>query len=153
MKKVWILIVTITLALLLVFAGVQIYNRITNKNGDSRVTNDKADKDEENRYLTIVNGTGQILNEVHITVGEGTEIEQGYQKNPDETSFSVKIPKAYQEYDTFVITLIDRYELKYQKEVKDVPKSGRTEVTVTEEDYVEQDGDIWKKADKFFNGD
>lgn len=116
-------------------------------------SNDAAEKDENGRYLTINNQTNQIINEVNVTVGEGTEIESMRQTNPDEVSFSIEIPKQYSEYTTFTVTLIDRYNLKYQKTVTDVKPKGRTEVTINEGDYIEQDGDWMNRLDQFFNGD
>lgn len=153
MKKVLIILVTIIAIIGVAIVGIGVFANVTNKDGGSRIPNDKAEKDEKNRYLTIINETNQVINEVHITVGEGTEIEHGYQKNPDENSFSIKIPKEYDEYEAFTVTLIDRYELKYQKEVTDIKEKGRTEVKITEDDYVEQDGDFKRKIDRFFNGD
>lgn len=150
MKKVIAVVIAVILVLIV---GIVIGVSVTNDKGNTRQTNDKAEKDEKNRYLTIINKTGEIINEVHITVGEGTEIEQGYQKNPDEDSFSVKIPKDYEEYDSFTVTLIDRYELKYETTVKNVKEKGRTEVVVTKDDYVKQDGDWKKKLDDWFNAD
>lgn len=153
MKKVLIILVTIIAIIGVAIVGIGVFTHVTNKDGDSRISNDKAEKDEKNRYLTIINETNQVINEVHITVGKGTEIEHGYQKNPDENSFSIKIPKEYDEYETFTVTLIDRYELKYQKKVTDIKEKGRTEVKITEEDYVEQEGDFKRKINRFFNGD
>ena len=147
MKKVIAVVIAVILVLIV---GIVIGVFVTN---DTRTTNDKAEKDEKNRYLTIINKTGEIINEVHITVGEGTEIEQGYQENPDEDSFSVKIPKDYEEYDSFTITLIDRYELKYETTIENVKGKGRTEVVITKDDYVKQDGDWKKKLDDWFNAD
>lgn len=115
--------------------------------------NDDAQKDKNSRYLTIINETGQIINEVHVTVGEGTEIEAMGLKNPDTMSFSLKVPKEYEEYTTFVVTLVDRYDLKYQTKISGVPQKGRTEVVITEEDYVKEKGDLWNKLDQWFNGD
>lgn len=150
MKKVIAVVIAVILVLIV---GIVIGVSVMNDKGNTRQTNDKAEKDEKNRYLTIINKTGEIINEVHITVGEGTEIEQGYQENPDEDSFSVKIPKDYEEYDSFTITLIDRYELKYETTIEDVKEKGRTEVVITKDDYVKQDGDWKKKLDDWFNAD
>lgn len=121
--------------------------------GNTRVKNDSAEKDRKGRYLTVINNTKQVINEVHINVGAGTEVENGYQKNPDEQSFSIEIPKEYNQYSDFTVILIDRYGMKYEKEIKDVPAEGRTEVEFSESDYVKQDGDFKKKIDKWFNGD
>ena len=150
MKKI---IMTLTVVILAVVVGFGVFNYISNKDGSSRVNNDKAEKDTQGRYLTIINDTKQVINEVHITVGEGTEIEQSYQENPDENSFSIEIPKDYDEYETFTVIFIDRYGLKYQEKVTNVKERGRTEVKITEDDYVKQDGDFKRKIDKFFNGD
>lgn len=120
---------------------------------DPITNNDDAQKDKEGRYLTIINSTEQIINEVHITVGDGAEIKAMDVKDPDETSFSLEIPEEYDEYTDFIVTLVDRHDLKYQKEVNEVPPKGRTEVKFTEEDYVEEKGDWWDKVNKWFNGD
>ena len=149
MKK----IIIIAVVLLLVLTGIGAVSHFTDERGNSRVTNDMAESDEQGRYLTIINHTEQIINEVHITVGEGTEIEHGDQENPDEDSFSVEIPEEYKEYSTFTVIFVDRYGMKYEKKVTDVDDQGRTEVEITEEDYVEQDGDLTRKIDRFFNGD
>ncbi len=124
-----------------------------NANKDTRTLNDYAEKDEKGRYLTIVNETDQIINEVHVTVGDGSEIEKMKQTNPDESSFSIEIPKQYSEYDTFTVTLIDRHDLKYIKEITNVADKGRTEVVISEDDYVKEKGDFWDKVNKWFNGD
>lgn len=122
-------------------------------NKDTRIQNDDAEKNENGRYLTIINKTDQIINEVHITVGSGTEIENMKQTNPDETSFSIEIPTQYSDYKAFTVTLIDRHELKYVKEINTVADKGRAEVVITEDDYVEEEGDFWNKVSKWFNGD
>lgn len=149
MKKIIIIVVV----LLLVLTGIGAVHHFTDERGNSRITNDMAESDKQGRYLTIINHTDQIINEVHITVGEGTEIEHGYQENPDEESFSIEIPEEYKEYSTFTVTFVDRYGMKYQKKITDVSERGRTEVEIMEEDYVEQDGDLTRKIDRFFNGD
>ena len=52
-----------------------------------------------------------------------------------------------------MVVLIDRYEMAYTKNVTDVPLTGRTEVVISQDDYLESKGDFWKKVNKFFNGD
>lgn len=153
MKKVLSILIILIVLIALAVVGMGIYNHITNHDGQSRVSNDAAEKDTQNRYLTIINDTNQIINEVHIFVGEGTEIEHGYQLNPDEKSFSIKIPESYDEYDTFMIEVIDRYGLKYGKQITNVNKEGRTEVKISENDYIKQEGDWKKKFDRWFNND
>ena len=148
MKKV--LIIAGSIFSVVIVVGMILF---VNANKTTRTLNDDAEKDEEGRYLTIVNKTDQIINEVHITVGDGSEIEKMKQTNPDENSFSIEIPKQYSEYDTFTVTLVDRYDLKYIKKVTDVADKGRTEVVITEDDYVKEKGDLWDKINKWFNGD
>ena len=119
----------------------------------SSTSNDAAQRDKESRYLTIINDTNQVINKVHVIVGEGTEIEAMEQTNPDDKSFSVKIPDAYSEFTTFTVILTDRYDLNYAKEVTNVPAAGRTEVIVSDSDYVPEKGDWRDKIDKWINGD
>ena len=140
----------ISLIILLILTGICL---ISCGDGNSRVTNEEAEEDSKGRYLTIINSTDQVINEVHVTVGAGTEIEDAFQENPDERSFSVEIPESFEEYETFTVSIIDRYGLKYEKEISDVKDKGRTEVEITEDDYVKQDGDFKRKIDRFFNGD
>ena len=118
---------------------------------DEKVTIEKAEKSKDDRYLTIINATDQVINEIYVTIGEGTEIEK--RKNPNENTVLIKISDAYDEYDTFTVALIDRYGFKYEKSVSDVKKNGRTEIKITEDDRVKQKGDWKRKIDKFFNGD
>lgn len=156
MYKVIIFIIAIVLA---VAVGFGIFFAI-NKSGDSRITNDEAAKAKEGRYLTIINDTKQIINDVHITVGEGIEIESAYQENPDEKSYSVPILNDYDDYNEFTVTFIDRYEITYQKMVTfpKVTKENKNEkftieVKITKDDYVKQKGDWKRKIDRLFNGD
>lgn len=148
MKKLFIIL--IILLIIAIPASIFIIKTI---NKDSRITNDSAEKDEQSRYLTIINKTEQIINKVTVTIGNGTEIEKMSQTNPDENSFSIKIPEQYDEYKEFTITLIDRYDMVYQKEITVENDKGRTEVVINKDNYVEQKGDIWHKINKFFNGD
>lgn len=122
MKKVIFIIVVIFL--LLTIIGI-VFVIFTGNN--TKTLNDDAEKNENGRYLTIINKTDQIINEVHITVGNGTEIENMKQTNPDETSFSIEIPKQYSEYTTFTVILIDRHDLNMSRKstmflIKDVLK-------------------------------
>lgn len=113
--------------------------------------NEKALTDKKGRYLTIINDTEQVINDVRVTLKSGTEIESLGKKNPEERSFSFKIPIAYNEYDVFIVSLTDVFGLKYEKEVRGVSKAGRTDVVLTEDDYVKRRGDLKRRIDKFFN--
>ena len=143
-------------AVMLAFAlGMGAMYLYMNQPGGRRtaVSNEEAQSDKENRYLTIVNKTGQIINEMRVTVGDGSEIESLKQIMPDEKSYSVKIPDSFREYSTFTVTFLDRYGLLYEKTVDQAAETGRTEVVVTKEDYVEQKGDWKRRVDQWFNGD
>ena len=143
-------------AVMLAFAlGMGAMYLYMNQPGGRRtaVSNEEAQSDKENRYLTIVNKTGQIINEMRVTVGDGSEIESLKQVMPDEKSYSVKIPDSFREYSTFTVTFLDRYGMLYEKTVDQAAETGRTEVVVTKEDYVEQKGDWKRRVDQWFNGD
>lgn len=129
------------------------YTYFFDNEGNTRVDNDFAEQNADARYLTIINDTGAVLNGVHIYVGEGTEIEQCYQENPEENSFSVEIPSQYEEYRDFVVQFVTNHELIYAKKVSNVKKEGRTEVRITESDYQEQEGDWKRTLDRWFNND
>lgn len=116
-----------------------------------RSSNEKAQTDKKGRYLTIINDTEQVINDVRVTLESGAEIESLGKKNLDTRSFSVKIPKDFNEYDVFIVSLTDVYGMKYEKEVRGVSKAGRTDVVLTEDDHVEQSGDFQRRIDKLFN--
>ena len=117
------------------------------------LSNDKAEKDKNGRYLTIINETNQVINEVHITVNNGTEIESMSKQDIDKKSFSIEIPKEYSKYNTFNVILVDRYDSEYKKTVEEVAQKGRTEVVISKEDIVKESNSWKKKIDRFFNGD
>lgn len=150
MKRIIVIVIAMILAFVL-GGGVMFAFMNWSTSGNTRTTNDKAEKDEKSRYITIINDTKKTINEVHIYVGVGTEIEKAYQKNPDEKSFSIEIPQEYDEYEEFKVSLVDNYERVYEKTVKKVKKTGRTEVTINENDYIQQEGDWKSKVFEFFN--
>ena len=153
MRKIIAGIAVALLAATLIFGGGYACGNLSKTKDKSGVENDIAEKKEDERYLTIINETGQIINEVYITVGEGTEINAAHKVNPKKESFSVKIPDDYDEYSIFHVTLKDRYGFLYEKEISDVKKAGRTEVPITKKDKVKRKGDWKRKIDQFFNGD
>lgn len=120
---------------------------------DTRKSNDSAEKDTAGRYLTVVNRTDQIINRVYVSVGDGSQIEDMQQTNPDEESFSIPIPGQYSGYTDFTVTLVDRYDMKYVRQVTGVPSTGRTEVVITGDDYVRSRGDTWSWVERLLNGD
>ncbi len=154
MYRVVIIILAVVLAIAVVLGIIFGINKIH----DNWETNNEAEKAPIGRYITIINDTKHIINEVHITVEEGKEIELKNWENPDKTSFPIKIPDEYNKYNEFTVTLIDRYGIKYQKTVP-VPqvtvdnKKPMENAKFTEDDYVKQKGDWKRKIDRFFNGD
>lgn len=129
---------------------------IISKTRDNSVKNSTAETDKKNRYITVVNDTGAVINELYISLDDGTEVEKTKitdHDKLDQKSISIKIPKEYDEYDTFKVFLIDRYKKRYEKTASDVKLNDRTVVSVTEDDYVEQKGDWLNNIFGFFNGD
>ena len=121
------------------------------KEEEPSTQNARAEADKNNKSITIINDTQQIINDVYIYVGEGTEIV--HKKNPDNNNILITIPKEFINYDSFKITLFDRYGLKYEKEIYGIEKPGRIEVRITKNDYIKQKGDWKKNIDKKFNND
>ena len=116
-----------------------------------QVTNEKAEKEKkEKRFVTVINGTDLTINSVKVFAGEGIEVAS--LKNPDETSYSFEIVDTWTDYEEFHIVLMDVYDLHYEKTIK-VPKTGKVDVKITQKDYVEYDGDYWRKLEKKANGD
>lgn len=147
MKKIFLIIAAVLVLLLVV--GIILD---ADHYAGPAIPNDTAIKGS-GRYLTIVNETGQVLNEVRVMTGEGTEIEAMRQLEPDAASFSIKIPKSYSGHSSFTVLLTDRYDLKYRKTVDNVSSTGMTEISISQADYIKEKGDFWDKVEKFFNGD
>lgn len=117
---------------------------------NSVVTNEGAEQEKnKKRFITVINATDLIIDDVIIEVGEGTEV-QTYKK-PEEKSFSIEIDDAWIDQDTFKVILIDTYGLHYEKETF-VSETGRTEIKITQDDYKEYQGDWFRKLVKKLNG-
>ena len=146
---VWTLLIVIVLA-----GGCIVYKGFfVNKIGDADVLNVEAEKNKEKRYLTIINETNQVINEVYVYYGDGEEAETMHVHEPERDSFSIEIPEELVEYDKFTVTMIDRYGYKYEKTVRDVGSKGRTNVKISEENKVKQKGDFFRGIEQFFNND
>ncbi|MBR5048558.1 MAG: hypothetical protein IKX74_02770, partial [Erysipelotrichaceae bacterium] len=70
---------------------------------------------------------------------------------PDEKSFSIEIDDVWTDYETFKVILVDTYDLHYEKTAS-VSKTGRTEIKITQDDYVEYPGDAARRLEKWLNG-
>ena len=144
------IIITFILLIACVVGGLSFYKYLLNED-EPATKNAKAEADTNNKSITIINSTNQIINDVYIYVGEGTEI--AHEQNPDENNIVITIPEEFENYDSFKITLFDRYGSKYEKEIHGIKNAGRTEVEITQDNYIKQDGDWWVKIQKWFNGD
>lgn len=104
-------------------------------------------QENEKRFITVINKTKQVINELTITVDGGTEIV--FVENWDEKSESFEIPEEYAEHIDFTVTLVDPYKGVYEKEVTIEDEKGRHEVTVKKSDMTEE-GDVISRK---LNGD
>ena len=118
---------------------------------DQTVSNSTAVVNKKERIVTIINDTNQVINEFHLNVGKGTELSEYKKNNIDENSFSIKIDKKYDSKKEFTFMLIDNYGMTYEKKVK-VPLNKTTEIVIHENDNIKQKNDIWRKINKWFNG-
>lgn len=118
---------------------------------DQTVSNSTAVVNKKERIVTIINDTNQVINEFHLYVGKGTELSEYKKNNIDENSFSIKIDKKYDSKKEFTFMLIDNYGMTYGKKVK-VPLNKTTEIVIHENDNIKQKNDIWRKINKWFNG-
>lgn len=118
---------------------------------DQTVSNSTAVVNKKERIVTIINDTNQVINEFHLYVGKGTELSEYKKNNIDENSFSIKIDKKYDSKKEFTFMLIDNYGMTYEKKVK-VPLNKTTEIVIRENDNIKQKNDIWRKINKWFNG-
>lgn len=50
----------------------------------------------------------------------------------------------------FKITLVDRHDLKYEH-IFEANEKGNTDVVITDDDYVKQGGDLYKKIERALN--
>lgn len=144
----------IVLIIAVIIGGFFAYKKwISNDLGNAAVSNVEAEKHKDKRYLTIINETEQIINEVYVYYGDGEEAETMREDEPDNNSFSIPIPEELSDYDEFKVTLIDRYGFKYEKTVKNVDSKGRTNVKISEKNKVQQKGDFFRSIEQFFNND
>ena len=112
------------------------------------------EKEKEQRLITVINGTDLTINELSITAGEGVEVVTVTDpKLLDAKSYTKEIEEKFDNYDTFNITLIDVYELHYEKTITIEEETGNYDVKITQNDYVEYPGDWQRKLNKMANGD
>lgn len=121
------------------------------KTGET-ISVEKAMKEKKVRSLIIENKTNEIINNVSISMIDGGIICENLIENPDTKSYAYILPNAYDRIDNFTVTLIDRYGMKYEKNVTiSLDKGAKTSVIITKNDYEKQYGDWKRKITKFFN--
>lgn len=109
----------------------------------SKTSHNNAEKNEnKDRFITVINKTGEVINEITISIDKGTTIVTD--KNLSEDSISFKIPKEYKEHKNFTITLVDRYGSVFETKTKIKKATGRYEVAINSEHKI-QEGDIYSK--------
>lgn len=114
----------------------------------SRNSNDSAEaKEQDERSITVINETEEVLKDITIKVDKGTEVAKLKEPNPEETSVSITIPKEYEEHKEFKVVVTDLYGGVYEKDKTISKPTGRFEVTVTKDD-LKKSGNI---LDKIFN--
>ena len=148
MGKKILIVLSVVLVVFLLFGGGYFLGKRSNNNSEEDKTAD-AEKNEEHRYLSINNETEEVINLLRIRLEDGTEIFN--RANPDEKSVLVPIDDAYKKYSSFTVELEDNYGRLYRKQQGSIPEIGRTAITITKEDRVEQAGDFWKDASDWFN--
>lgn len=145
-NKILIIFGGILLAIGLVFGGFIIGRKTSNNNQGVSVSD--AEKDKENRYLTIVNETDKVINEITIMLEDGTEIDSI--NNPDKDSITIQIDDAFSEHKDLVVKMVDNYDRLYMK-ASETSLKGRSTIAISQEDYVQQEGDWWKNISEWFN--
>ena len=107
---------------------------------------------KEYRSLTIINKTEEtLINECTVTTLKGVLVARKEKLTENNIVFAnFDAQEAFINEKDFKVTLIDRFSLKYEKTFKTKEK-GNTDVVITDEDYVAQDGDWFKKVKRFFN--
>lgn len=146
MKK--LLIFLIVLVIILSFA---VYVLIPKKK--SNIEKEVREvRTKEYRSLTIINKTEEaLISECILTTAQGVLVARQEKLTEENIVFANFDSKgAFKNEKDFKITLIDRYGLKYEKTFK-AKEEGNTDVVITDENYVAQDGDWFRKVKRFFN--
>lgn len=107
---------------------------------------------KEYRSLTIINKTEEtLINECTVTTLKGVLVARKEKLTENNIVFAnFDAQEAFINEKDFKVTLIDRFSLKYEKTFK-AKEKGNTDVVITDEDYLAQDGDWFKKVKRFFN--
>ncbi|MDO4666686.1 MAG: hypothetical protein Q4A90_02480 [Streptococcus sp.] len=133
--------------IILLVGGIILFFTPKEKNGILSNLNAQKNKDNE-KYITINNETEEVWNKLIITTKDKTMIAE--KENPDDNSFSIKIPESFRDETTYVIEVEDRYHNKYKSEITMKSKKGRKSITITKNNLTEK-GSWSDKLNKWVN--
>ncbi|MFI3888263.1 hypothetical protein [Streptococcus parauberis] len=106
---------------------------------------------KQEKFITLVNETGEVWNEVSITDNKETDILKKQNIKYKNKSFTIKIPKEFADDEYYIIKIKDRYNFEYTKRVTYKGDSGRKSVKITKKD-ISKEGNIFDKISKKLNG-
>lgn len=132
------------IALVLLFASCRKKSRVENEVAKARI--------KEYRSVTVINNTSEkLVKECNLKTISGALVKHK-DLNEIENIVFVDFDKdnAFENETEFVITLIDRFDIKYEKSFS-ANETGNTDVTISEEDYVAQSGDWKRKLERAIN--
>ncbi|WP_203265949.1 hypothetical protein [Streptococcus uberis] len=102
------------------------------------------------KFITIVNGTGEVWNEVSITDKKETDILKKENIKFKNKSFTVKIPKEFAGEEQYIVKIKDRYNYEYTKKLTYKEEIGRKSIKITDKDC-SKDGSLFDKIVKKMN--
>ena len=134
----------IFLALILVLTSCSKKTQVENKVAKART--------KEYRSVTVINNTSEkLVKECNLTTITGALVKhKDFNKIENIVFVNFDKDNAFENETEFVITLIDRFDIKYEKSFS-ANKTGNTDVIVTEEDYVDESGDWKRKFERVIN--
>lgn len=146
----FVVVIIVSLIIGVLIGGHSELKKVINPEPNPIIEPSKAEEQKEKeRFVTVINETNNIIEELVILVSEGTVVTK--KSKIDDESTTIKISDAYKDYSIFTITVTDNYGYLYKKEIFDLPKQGVTEVKITTDNRVEQKGDGWRRIEEFFN--
>ena len=84
-------------------------------------------RETKERYITVINNTGNELKGYQINVANGIEITKGTTSN---NSFSIKIGKGFKNDPNIEVVLVDKFGKIYAKTFN-VPITGNTDTPIS----------------------
>lgn len=100
-------------------------------------------QEESKRYITVINETDQVIKKLTIRIKDGKTLVTKKKWKKDDEDF--EIPAEYEEDTEFVVTLVDRYDGVYEKNLTLKEKNGRYDAVITEKNMTEEGDAISRK--------